>query len=83
MQNISISSFKNKIRIRWRTLGPGVRYQIYLRSPGAVNYLLLRTVDPPSVTLSNLSGGRYQVLIVPENIHQRTGPDATVTFKAP
>jgi hypothetical protein len=83
VQNISISSFKNKIRIRWRTLGPGVRYQIYLRSPGAVNYLLLRTVDPPSVTLSNLSGGRYQVLIVPENIHQRTGPDATVTFKAP
>jgi hypothetical protein len=83
VRNISVTHAKNLIRIRWQAAGPGVRYQVYLHSPG-MSYILLPIVHTSSVTLRNLDHGiKYQVLIIEENIRKQTGPAASVTVSAP
>ncbi|HWF80219.1 MAG TPA: hypothetical protein VN695_06500 [Streptosporangiaceae bacterium] len=79
VRHISVTRTRDRIRLRWQTLGPGMRYQIYLRGPGH-GYTLVRTVSAASVTLSKLrSGSRYQVLIVPENNRRWSGPGTRVS----
>jgi hypothetical protein len=83
VRDISVTPTEDSIRLRWRASGRGVRYRVYLRSPGR-RYVWLRTVETSSVTLSNLThGSRCQVLIIPENIDHRKGPGASVAFSAP
>lgn len=78
VRHISVTRTSNRIKLHWQSLGPGVRYQIYLRGPGG-GYILVRTTTAASVTLSNLTpGSRYRVLIVPENSRQRSGHGAAV-----
>lgn len=73
VRHITVTHAGGKIKLRWRTLGPGVRYQIYLRGPGG-RYILVRTAGTARVTLSYLvPGSRYEVLVVPENRRQWTG----------
>jgi len=82
-RHISVTHTEDSIRLRWRPSAPGLRYRIYLRSPGS-RYVLLRTARKPSVSLSNLThGSRIQVLIIPVNIFDRKGPGATVSVRAP
>jgi hypothetical protein len=81
--DLSVTHAKDLIRISWHAAGPGVKYQIYLRSPGT-SYVLLRTVHTSSVTLRNLNHGiKYQVLIIEENTRKRTGPATSITVAAP
>lgn len=78
----SVSHQRNAVRLRWLSLGAGMRYQVYLRSPGG-RYALVRTARSASVTLTDLTHGRrYQVLIVPVNFRHRSGPSATWTITA-
>ncbi len=80
--DISVRRAHNRVQVRWRSSGPGVRYQIYLRADGG-NYVLVRTAGKPSVTFSKLTHGRhYQMLIVPVNTRQQTGQGARVEFSA-
>jgi hypothetical protein len=80
VRHISVAHTSNTIQVHWQTLGPGVRYQIYLSGPSS-GYILVRTVKAGSVTLSHLRpGSNYQVLIVPENRRQRTGPGVKVVI---
>jgi hypothetical protein len=73
VRRVSVTHTSHTIRMRWRSLGTGVRYQIYLSGPGS-GYTLVRTTSRASVTLSHLRPtSQYQVLIVPENKRQRTG----------
>ncbi len=82
VRNIAVTRTKDSILVRWRASGPGVRYRVYLCSPGST-YVLLRIARTSSVTLRELTGGsRYQVLIVPENIDHRKGPGTSITIKA-
>ena len=82
VRNIAVTHTKGSILVRWRASGPGVRYRVYLRSPGS-RYVLLRITRTSSVALRKLvRGSRYQVLIVPENIDHRKGPGASITIKA-
>lgn len=82
VRDISVSHPRKRLEVRWRSSGPGVRYQIYLRAVGA-SYTLVRTVSRPSVTFSKLTPGRrYQMLIVPENARQQTGQGAAVAFSS-
>jgi hypothetical protein len=70
------------VLLRWISLGAGIRYQVYLRSPGG-RYALVHTARSASVALTGLTRGRqYQVLIVPVNFRHRTGPAATWTITA-
>jgi len=81
VRNIAVRRAKHSVTVRWRAAGPGVRYRIYLRSPGST-YVLLRIARTSSVTLRQLAGGsRYQVQIVPETNH-RKGPGTSITIKA-
>lgn len=83
VRDISATNTRDSVRLRWQASGPGVRYLIYLRLPGG-KYVLLRTTRASSVTLSHLTHrGRYQVLIVPENIDHRKGPGASIAIRAP
>lgn len=78
VRHISATRTRNRIKVRWQSLGPGVRYQIYLRGPGS-GYILVRTTRAASVTLSNLTpGSHYRVLIVPENNRRRSGQGAAI-----
>ncbi|HYK33648.1 MAG TPA: hypothetical protein VEV63_16880 [Streptosporangiaceae bacterium] len=73
VRHISVTHTSHSIRLRWRSSGSGVRYQIYLSGPSS-QYMLVRTTSRASVTLSHLrQASLYQVLIVPENRRQRTG----------
>lgn len=83
VRDISVTNTQDSIRLRWQASGPGVRYLIYLRSPGG-KYVLLRTTQTSSVTLSHLTHrSRYQVLIIGENIDHRKGPGASIAIRAP
>jgi hypothetical protein len=83
VRDISVTRTEHRIRLRWRASGAGVRYRIYLRSPGT-RYVFLRTAETASVTLPNLThGSRCQVLIIPENIDHRKGPGASIAIRAP
>jgi hypothetical protein len=83
VRDISVQHADNQVVVRWRSSGPGVRYQIYLRADGA-DYTLVRTASSPSVTFAKLAHGRrYQMLIVPENTRQRIGQAAAVAFSTP
>jgi hypothetical protein len=78
----SVAHEDDATEIRWRAAGPGVRYQIYLGSPGGT-YRLLRTTTASSVMLFNLTRGRrYQVLIVPENVKHQKGPGTTIAVSS-
>jgi len=82
VRNIAVTRTKDSILVRWRASGPGVRYRVYLRSPGS-KYVLLRIVKASRVTLRELtSRSRYRVLIIPENIDHRKGPGTSITIKA-
>ncbi len=82
VRDISVMRTEHTIRVRWRASGPGVRYRVYLRSPGT-RYVFLRIVETSSVTLPNLThGSRRQVLIIPENIDHRKGPGASIAIRA-
>jgi hypothetical protein len=83
VRDISVTQTQDSILLRWQASGPGVRYLVYLGSPGS-KYVLLRTTQTSSVTLSNLTHrSRYQVLIIPENIDHRKGPGASIAIRAP
>jgi hypothetical protein len=70
------------IQVHWHALGPGVRYEVYLRPLGGA-YARPHTTSRDSITLSGLTGGtRYQVRVVPENIHHHPGPGTTITVSA-
>jgi hypothetical protein len=80
VSDISVTHTKDQVHLHWPSTGPGVRYRIYLRAPGR-KYILSRTADTPSVTFSDLTrGSNYQVLIVPENFRNWTGPGATIAI---
>jgi hypothetical protein len=81
VRNVAVARTNHSVIVRWRAAGPGIRYRVYLRSPGG-SYVLLRISRTSSVTLRQLtSGSRYQVLIVPETNH-RKGPGRSITIKA-
>jgi hypothetical protein len=80
VSNVSVTQARGSVRVGWASSGIGVRYRVYLREPGSSGYTLVRLVRSPGTTLSHLApGSTYQVLIVPENIWQATGPGAAVT----
>lgn len=82
VRNIAVTRINHSILVRWRAAGPGVRYRVYLRSPGR-RYVLRGVARTSSVTLRELTRGRrYQVLIVPENIDNRKGPGTSITITA-
>ena len=71
------------VRLEWPAVGLGVRYLVYLSTPGAP-YTLVRTVGSPRTTLTGLTGGTtYQIRVVGSNLKQRTGPGAVTTIKVP
>jgi len=83
VRHISLTRTSNTVTLHWRSLGAGVRYQIFLGGPGS-GYMLIRTASGPSVTLSHLTpGSQYRVLIVPQNKRQRTGQGRKVVFTTP
>ena len=79
-RGFSVTHRGRSVLLRWRSLGPGVHYQIYLRPAGG-RYGVARTARSTSITLPGLTHGRqYQVMIVPENFRHRPGPAATWTI---
>jgi hypothetical protein len=83
VQDLSARRSGGSVRLSWRDAGPGVRYRVYLRSPGS-GYVFLRTADISTFTLSKLAHGtQYQVMIIPENIDDREGPEARIAITGP
>jgi hypothetical protein len=81
VSNVSVAQAAGSVRVDWASSGIGVRYRVYLRESDATGYTLVRQVQSPGTTLSHLApGSTYQVLIVPENIWQDTGPGAAATI---
>jgi hypothetical protein len=84
VSNVSVTQAGGSVRVGWASSGIGVCYRVYLRESDATGYTLVRQVRSPGITLSHLAhGSTYQVLIVPENFWQDTGPGsaATVTVR--
>jgi hypothetical protein len=79
---LSATRAQSSVRVRWQASGPGVRYDVYVRSGGG-DYVLRRTTGRASVTLSDLTDDtRYEVLVVPENARHQKGPGASVSVRA-
>jgi hypothetical protein len=79
-QGFKVRHRVHSVLLTWRSLGAGMRYQVYLRLTGG-RYGLIRTARSASVTLTGLTHGRgYQVMVVPENFRRRSGPAATWTI---
>lgn len=80
VSNVSVTQAGGSVRVGWASSGIGVRYRVYLRESDSGGYRLVRLVRSPETMLSHLApGSTYQVLIVPENIWQDTGPGAAAT----
>ena len=78
VRHISVTRTRNRIKLRWQSLGPGVRYQIYLRGPRG-GYILVAATKAASVTLAKLTpASQYRILIVPGNSRQRSGHGAAI-----
>jgi hypothetical protein len=71
------------VALSWPDAGLGVRYQVWLLSPGAPAFALVRTVRSDGATISGLAPGRYLARVVPANFRQTVGQPAQLSFTVP
>ncbi len=70
-------------RLSWPSAGLGLRYRVYLKQASG-NYVRVRTVLAPRISISGLANGRaYQFEVIPVNIYQDAGPASFATVQSP